>query len=362
MKNIILFYPSFERGGVKRNFINFLRILKKFKLKTFIITDGKIEKKYLNKNTEIKLIKKNNLFKFFFYKVFSSLYSVLTLISLIFKIKKKNLIVYSFQSSFFPSIICFFLNVKMYIRVSEDPIGATIYADERIFSSLVFLSKIITYNFSSRIIVNSELMKKNVGSFIINKSKVTLIHNPSVNKILNYKDKNFSGKKNYFLNVGRLCKQKNQINLIKAFYKFNKSRNDYKLLICGDGPYKNKLKGICKELGILKRVKFYGWVKNTKKIYKKSKFFILTSLYEGLSNSLIDALNHGLVCCSTDVSGSKDILSDDRLIIKKNNTEEIYKKMLYLDKNYNKLKKNKKINLEKFLISKAVDSYKKILI
>ena len=250
----------------------------------------------------------------------------------------------------------------MYIRVSEDPIGATIYADERIFSSLVFLSKIITYNFSSRIIVNSELMKKNVGSFIINKSKVTLIHNPSVNKILNYKDKNFSGKKNYFLNVGRLCKQKNQINLIKAFYKFNKSRNDYKLLICGDGPYKNKLKGICKELGILKRVKFYGWVKNTKKIYKKSKFFILTSLYEGLSNSLIDALNHGLVCCSTDVSGSKDILSDDRLIIKKNNTEEIYKKMLYLDKNYNKLKKNKKINLEKFLISKAVDSYKKILI
>ena len=58
MKNIILFYPSFERGGVKRNFINFLRILKKFKLKTFIITDGKIEKKYLNKNTEIKLIKK----------------------------------------------------------------------------------------------------------------------------------------------------------------------------------------------------------------------------------------------------------------------------------------------------------------
>ena len=270
-----------------------------------------------------------------------------------------NKIVYSFQSSFFPSIVCFLFRIKFLVRVSEDPLGATKHADERLASSIIFLSKIITYNLSTKIIVNAKIMKKNVQLFLFRKSKVYLIYNSVINKIQDIRKK----RKNVFINVGRLCKQKNQISLIKAFYLLNKINKDYKLIICGDGPDRNKLEKLCYNLKISKKVKFYGWIKNPTKIYKVSKFFVLTSLYEGLPNSLIDARNYGLVCISTNVSGVQDILNDKTLIIKNNDVRSIYKKMLYSITNYKKLKnKNKdKIKLNNFLSAYGKKAYKKLL-
>ena len=47
MKKLILFYPSFERGGVKRNFVNFIDIAKQSNFEIHIITDKKIKKRFL---------------------------------------------------------------------------------------------------------------------------------------------------------------------------------------------------------------------------------------------------------------------------------------------------------------------------
>jgi glycosyltransferase involved in cell wall biosynthesis len=336
MRKLILFYPSFERGGVKRNFLNFIKIVKSYNLEIHIITDKKIDKKILNKKVTLHITKKNSI-QPLFYKFLTSFISVFYLINLLSRNNFKDRIVYSFQSSFFPAIVCFFFRTKFLIRVSEDPLGATKHADEKLLSSLVFLSKVITYNLSTKIIVNAKMMKKNVQLFLFNKSKVHLIYNSVINEILDIKKK----RKNVFLNVGRLCKQKNQASLIKAFYYLNKFKNDYNLVICGDGPDRDKLKQLSYNLGISKKVKFYGWVKNLPKVYKESKFFVLPSLYEGLPNALIDARNYGLVCLSTNVSGAQDILNDNSLIIKNNDSKSIYKKMRYSIINYKNLKKKK---------------------
>mgnify|MGYP001248150381 FL=1 len=359
MKKLILFYPSLERGGVKRNFLNFINVVKSYNLEIHIITDQKIDKKFLNKKVTLHLIKKN-IIPTLFYKFISSFISVFYLISLLLRNAFKDKVVYSFQSSFFPSIVCFFFRTKFLIRVSEDPLGATQYADERILSSIVFLSKIITYNLSTKIIVNAKMMKKNVQLFLFKKSKVYLVYNLVLNEILNIKKE----RKNIFLNVGRLCKQKNQASLINAFYYLNKFNKNYELIICGDGPDREKLKRLCYNLGISKKVKFYGWVKNLPKIYKESKFFVLTSLYEGLPNVLIDARNYGLVCLSTNVSGARDILNDNSLIIKNNDIKSIYKKMCYSVINYKNLEKKNKVKtkLNNFLRTNGKETYKKILI
>jgi glycosyltransferase involved in cell wall biosynthesis len=359
MKKLILLYPSLERGGVKRNFFNFIKNAKSYNTPIHIITDKKIKKKNLNDKIFLHLTKKKIAPKLF-YKFFSSFISVFYLINLLVKNNSKDLIVYSFQSSFFPAIVCFFFRIKFLIRVSEDPLGATKYADEKFFSSIVFLSKIITYNLSTKIIVNANLMKKNVQLFLVNKSKVYLIYNSVIKEVLDIKEKK---RKNIFINVGRLCKQKNQASLIKAFYYLNKLHKDYELIICGDGPDRKKLKKLSYNLGLLKKVKFCGWVKNLPKIYEDSKFFVLTSLYEGLSNSLIDARNFGLVCLSTNVSGANDILNDKSLIIKNNDVKSIYKKMLYSIINYKNLKKKNKnkTNLKRFLNINGKKSYKKLL-
>jgi glycosyltransferase involved in cell wall biosynthesis len=358
MKKLILFYPNLERGGVKRNFLNFINITKFYNIEIHIITDKKINKKYLNNRVNLHLIKTKIIPKLF-YKFLSSFVSIFNLINLLLKNNSKKTTVYSFQSSFFPAIVCFFLRTNFLIRVSEDPLGATKHADERLFSSIVFLSKIITYNLSSKIIVNAKMMRKNVKSFLLNKSKVYLIYNPVIGRILNIKKK----RKNVFLNVGRLCKQKNQTALIKAFYRLNKFKKDYELIICGDGPDRDKLQRLCNNLEISNKVKFHGWVKNLSKIYSKSKFFVLPSLYEGLPNALIDARNHGLVCLSTNVSGAEDILNDRSLIIKDNNIESIYKKMKYSIINYKTLEKKNKVKtkLNSFLNINGKKAYKKIL-
>jgi len=359
MKKLILFYPSFERGGVKRNFVNFIDIAKQSNFEIHIITDKKIKKRFLNEKITLHIINKKLAPKIL-YKFFTSFIAIFYLMNLLVKYNFRDKIVYSFQSSFFPSIVCFFFRTKFLIRVSEDPLGATRYANEGLLSLIVFLSKFITYNLSTKIIVNAKMTKKNVQFFLVKKSKVCLIYNSVINKILYLKNK----RKNIFVNVGRLCKQKNQIALIKAFYQLNKLKKNYKLIICGDGPDRNRLKKLCVSLKISKNVKFHGWVKDLSRIYKESKFFVLSSLYEGLPNSLIDARNHGLVCLSTNVSGAQDILNDKSLIIKNNDVKSIYRKMHYSIMNYNKLEKKNKVkkNLNYFLKIHGKKSYERLLV
>ena len=75
----------------------------------------------------------------------------------LFKILDKNkTIILSMQSNFFSSLIGFIFNFKTIIRVSEDPCGATKYADNKFFAYLVFVTKFLTYNLSYKIIANAK--------------------------------------------------------------------------------------------------------------------------------------------------------------------------------------------------------------
>ena len=98
IKNIILVYPSFERGGVKKNFLSYVKILSKKNININIITDKKIDKKNLKKRIKIFTIKK---YKFsFIYKYLCSFISAYKILQLRKTIKIDDLRVISFQSSF----------------------------------------------------------------------------------------------------------------------------------------------------------------------------------------------------------------------------------------------------------------------
>ena len=58
-----------------------------------------------------------------------------------------------------------------------------------------------------------------------------------------------------------------------------------------------------------KKIFLIGYEENLEKIYKQSKLFVLPSIYEGLGNVLIDALNFRLPCIATNCkSGPEEIL------------------------------------------------------
>ena len=85
---------------------------------------------------------------------------MLLLLKLILKLPKKGTVVLSMQSNFFSVLLCLILNYKINIRVSEDPCGATKYADNIIFAWFINLTKLFTYNFASMVITNASKKPK----------------------------------------------------------------------------------------------------------------------------------------------------------------------------------------------------------
>ena len=145
------------------------------------------------------------------------------------------------------------------------------------------------------------------------------------------------------MSVGRLCKQKNQIITIKAFALFLKKFPKYKLILIGHGYDEFKLKKLCKDLNINKDVIFKGWVFNLQKHYLKSKILIFPSLYEGLPNTLIEAVNFGLPCISSRCSGATDILTNKYgLFVDHRNHVLLANKMINSILNYRQLLSNQK--------------------
>jgi len=358
IKKLIILYPSFERGGATVNLVNFINICAKKNIKIYLITNinKKDKKKFVKKN--IKFFILDNKFKHkIFNRLVTSIKSIFLLLNLFKKINNRNSLVVSFQSHILPIIFSKLFRRKVVIRNSEDVVDATKYADYKLSAFFVFLLKFFFYNLSDGVITNSLKAKKSLDRIIF-KNKTKLIYNPYLTKVLNQK-RNI--RENLILSVGRLCKQKNQAVAIKAFAIFVKKFSNYKLILIGHGYDHIKLKKLCLSLGISENVIFKGWVSNPSKYYLKSKILIFPSLYEGLPNTLIEAVNYNLPCISTRCSGATDILTEEYgSYIPMNNHQLLAKKMIDSILNYKKkLSDNKKIKkrLSRFLIKPQVSKY-----
>lgn len=117
--------------------------------------------------------------------------------------------------------------------------------------------------------------------------------------------------------VARLEPQKNQELLIDAFNLVSKKHQDIVLKIYGEGSLKNKLQNKIDELGLKDKVLLMGAKQDVLEWIKESYCFVLTSDFEGLPNSLIEAMCMGIPCISTDCSpgGARQLLGDNRGLI-----------------------------------------------
>ena len=222
LKTVHLFYPSFEKGGATKNLIRIVNFLLKKKIKVLFFSRGANKNDFI-KNKNLKVINTKPLKKLIFLPIRWNL-AISSMINLGFYIKKnnKNSIIFSMQSHI-PAIIMAKINcVKIVIRNSEEPLGATLYADNKILGFFVLFLKIIFYNFASKIIAISTMSKNSLQKLVIFKKKVTLIYNPYLEKILKIKKTKKNKLKNFnILSIGRLTKQKNFPLLINAVIKNN---------------------------------------------------------------------------------------------------------------------------------------------
>ncbi len=364
LKRIIIFYPSFERGGVEIILMNLINFFLKKKIQIILISNVPNEK--LPKNGNFHQIKPKYKMNYAFSdRLGKAIQASRKLNKVLRNSNPKETIIFSLQSSAFAILISKIYKHSIVVRNAEDPIYSTIYGDNKLLSLSAIISKLFTYNLSDKIICNSIGSKKSLQKLMINKSKVISIYNPYLKKI---RKKKKIQKQNYAISVGRLTKQKDHQTLVKAMKIVSKKESNFKLLIIGDGDQRKFINDQIKRDNLTKNIKLLGWKKNLDRYYKSAKIFILPSLYEGLGNVLIDAVNFDVPVITTNCkSGPSEIIMKNKggFIVPISDSEQIAKKILYCLKNYKLALKKAyyaKKNILRFSETKNSEKYFKELV
>lgn len=167
------------------------------------------------------------------------------------------------------------------------------------------------YNHSDKIILLSDSYISEYKYFVYSDdNKVISIHNPMPFKTKNI---NWDEKDNCVLFVGRLDYQKGLDKLLKIWSKINNP--NWTLNIIGDGPLKEDLKSLARQLGIANNTHFLGH-RNPTAYYQKAKIFAMTSLYEGFPMVLIESMAYGCVPIVFDsYAAAKEIMYNNGYLI-----------------------------------------------
>ncbi|RLB26969.1 MAG: glycosyltransferase [Deltaproteobacteria bacterium] len=114
------------------------------------------------------------------------------------------------------------------------------------------------------------------------------------------------------LGIGRLARQKDFTTLIRAFCELKKKINA-RLLILGEGKERISLAALIDQLGLTGSVDLYGHTDNPYAFLARADLFVLSSVWEGLPNALIEAMALGISCVATDCrSGPREILENGK--------------------------------------------------
>lgn len=114
-----------------------------------------------------------------------------------------------------------------------------------------------------------------------------------------------------WLALGRLAAVKDYGTLIRAFAIHKKGFPDSTLYFAGDGDERAKLESIAKDVGCEQSITFLGMRKDTLALYNAADAVAMTSLFEGLSISLLEASSVGVPIMATAVGGNPEVVGPD---------------------------------------------------
>lgn len=166
--------------------------------------------------------------------------------------------------------------------------------------------------------------------------------------------------------VGRLAPVKNYPCLLTAFRQAKKEWPDLKLILVGDGEEREKLEQITRDLGLKKDVFFLGQRNDVEDWMHAFDLFAISSSYEGISRSILEAMSSHLPVVVTDVGGNREVVVDEMTgcIVPPNATDEMANAILKITKNSSLrlemgLKGFERVK-EKFNIEQTIKTYEKI--
>ena len=114
------------------------------------------------------------------------------------------------------------------------------------------------------------------------------------------------------ITVARLSPEKNIACLIRAvplvLQKLGAVADTFSLNIVGDGAQRAELERLTQELSLSERVRFLGQQNNVTQLLTNASMFVLPSLTEGVSLTLLEAMASGLPVVATRVGGTPEVV------------------------------------------------------
>ena len=124
-----------------------------------------------------------------------------------------------------------------------------------------------------------------------------------------------SNKEISIISMGWMEKEKGVQDLFEATLLLNSSEIEINMFFLGDGSLKNELYNRSKGPNCNTNIKYHfpGWIYGNDKIkyLQKADIFVLSSYFEGMPNSLIEAMASKTSCISTQVGAVADIIDDN---------------------------------------------------
>ncbi|MCD8521147.1 MAG: glycosyltransferase [Saccharospirillaceae bacterium] len=162
------------------------------------------------------------------------------------------------------------------------------------------------------------------------KGKTGFIYNP-VNETMLHHHADLKFEEEFVLCVGRLEKQKAFHHAIRAFSMVHEQHPELYLYIVGDGSLKQALINLTVNLGVENKVRFIGFTSDIGAYYKHAKLTLLTSLYEGFPNVLIESIAVGTPVVAFDcVSGPNEIVVEgvNGYLVKQGDVDDLFYKII----------------------------------
>ncbi|WP_215114277.1 glycosyltransferase [Exiguobacterium sp. s70] len=329
-KNLVLLIPQMYRGGAERVVSRLSSLLKNdYNIKVVVFDDSRI-----SYDLDCEIISLNvppQINSTWFSKIINVVLRVYRYSK--FKRTYQTDITYSFGDT---------ANIINILSFGNDKKITSIRGFKRVKTGKNFTEKFITKpvskfiaNKSNKIVSVSELISYNISyHYNISKDKIITSYNGyDIANILKKSEENieqevsdFIQNKKVIISAGTFRHEKGYWHLLKSFYELKKINDKAVLLILGEDYNGEKLKSdlLTTELKLEDSVMFLGYKKNPYKYFNVADTYVLSSVFEGFPNAMVEAMACSLPIVATDCpSGPREIL-EPSLSLGKKVTEPLY--------------------------------------
>ncbi len=231
------------------------------------------------------------------------------------------------------------------------PIRAAVRASARTASSYVCVSDELRYRMKDELKLSDRRARRIYNGIEAPSAAVERRHNPDGAVRIGY--------------VGRLTSVKNHELLIRAFAQVAAQRPQCTLEFVGGGDSETSLRQLVEQLSLEDRVVFHGFQVDVSPFFDRLDVFALTSFYEGLSMSLLEAISRGKPSIVSAVGGNTEVITDEvnGFVFESDNQAELATKLLYTVDNIDsshlgRVRKNAQESFERrFTIQAMVEQY-----